>query len=68
MNDAVAIIVETNLYTFSDKGVPIDQARRIVVVDKRRILLNVRVDVSAPSVLSQPIYDRSTRGDLDRPL
>ena len=43
-------------------------ARRIVVVKKRRILLNVRVDVSASSVLSTPIHDRSTRGNFDRPL
>ena len=68
INDAVAIVVETNPYTFRDNGVPIDLVRRIVVVEKRRILLNMRVDVSAPSVLSTPIQDRSTRGDIDRPL
>ena len=48
MNDAVVIVVETNPYTFRDNGVPIDFARRIVVVEKRRTLLNIRVDVSAP--------------------
>ena len=68
MNDAVAIVVETNPYTFRDNGVPIDLVRRIVVVEKRRILLNMRVNVSAPSVLSTPIQDRSTRKDIDRPL
>ena len=68
MNDAVAIVVETNPFTFRDNGVPIDLVRRIVVVEKRRILLNMRVDMSAPSVLSTPIHDRSTRGDIDRPL
>ena len=68
MNDAVAIVVETNQYTFRDNGVPIDLVRRIVVAEKRRILLNMRVDVSAPSVFSTPIQDRSTRGDIDWPL
>ena len=68
MNDAVAIVVEKNPYTFNDNGVPIDLVRRIVVAEKRRILLNMRVDVSASSVLSTPIQDRSTRGDIDRPL
>ena len=68
MNDAVAIVVETNPYTFWDNGVPIDVVRRIVLVEKRRILLNNRVDVSAPSVLSMPNNDRSTRRDIDRPL
>ena len=68
MNDAVAIVVETNPYNFRDNGVPMDLVRRIVVVEKRRILLNMRMDVSAPSVLSTPIQDRSTRGDIDRPL
>ena len=68
MNDAVAIVVETNSYTFRDNGVPIDLVRRIVIVEKRRKLLNMRVDVSAPSVLSTPIQDRSTQGDIDRPL
>ena len=67
MNDAVAIVVETNPYIFRDNGVPIDLVRRILVVEKRRILLNMRVDVSAPSVLSTPIQDCSTRGD-ERPL
>ena len=52
MNDAVAIVVETNQYTFLDNGVPIDLARRIVVVEKRRILLNVLVDVGAVSALA----------------
>ena len=28
----------------------------------------MQVDVSAPSVLSTPIHNRSTRGDIDRPL
>ena len=41
MNDAVSIVVETNPYTFRDNGVPIDLALRIVVVENRRILLNV---------------------------
>ena len=68
INDAVAIIVETNPYTFREKGVPIDFVRRIVKVEKRRILLKMRVDVSAPSELSTPIQDRSTCGDIDRPL
>ena len=68
MNDAVAIVVETNPYIFRDIGVPIDLVRRIVVVEKRRILLNMRVDVSAPSMLLTPIQDRSTREDIDRPL
>ena len=68
MNDSVAIVVETNPYTFRDNGVPIDLVRRIMVVEKRRILLKRRVDVSAPSVLSTPILDRSTRGNIDRPL
>ena len=68
MTDAFAIIVETNPYTFRDNGVPIDLARRIVVVEKRRILLNVRVDMSAPSVLSPPVSDRSTCADLKRSL
>ena len=68
MNDAVAIVVETNPYTFKDNGVPIDLGRRIVVVDMRRTLLNVRVDMSAPLVISPPINDRSTRADLERPL
>ena len=68
MNDAVAIVVEPNPYAFRDNGVSIDLSRCIVVVQKRRILLNVQVDVSAPSVLSRPIHDCSTRGDLDRPL
>ena len=68
MNDAVAIVVETNPCTFRDNGVSIDLVRRIVVVEKRRILLNMQVDVSAPSVLSTPIHNRSTRGDIDRPL
>ena len=68
MNYAVAIIVDMNPYTLRDYGVPIDFARRNVVVEKHRTLLNVRVDVSAPSVLSPPIYNRSTRGDLERPL
>ena len=68
INDAVAIFVETNPYTVRDNGVPIDLVRRIVVVEKRRILLNMRVAVSAPSVLSTPIQDRSTHGDIDRPL
>ena len=58
MNDAVAIVVETNPYTYRDNGVPIDLVRRIVVVEKRRILLNMRVDMSALSVLSTPIQDR----------
>ena len=58
MNDAVAIVVETNPYTFRDNGVPIDLVRRIVVVEKRRLLLNMRVNVSSPSVLSMPIQDR----------
>ena len=48
MNIAVAIVVETNPYTFRDNGVPIDLVRRIVVVGRRRIRLNMRVDVSAP--------------------
>ena len=65
MNDAVAIVVEMNPYNFRDNNVPIDLAKRIVVVEK---LLNVRVYVSAPSVLSLPINDRSTRADLERPL
>ena len=68
INDAVAIVVETNPYTFRDNGVSIDLVRRIVVVEMRCILLNMRVDVSEPSVLSTPIQDRSTRGDIDRPL
>ena len=68
MNDAVAIVVETNPYTFRDNGVPIDLMRRILVVEKRRILRNMRVDVSAPSVYSTQIQDRSTCGDIDRPL
>ena len=68
LNDAVARVVETNPYTFKNNGVPIDLARRIVVVEKRLILLNVRVDVSAPSVVSQPISDCSTTADLERPL
>ena len=68
MKDAVAIVVETKPYTFKDNSVCIDLARRIVVGEKRRILLNVRVDVSALSVLWTPIDDRSTREDLDRPL
>ena len=68
INDAVAIVVKTNPYTFNDNGVPIDIVRCIVVVEKRRILLNMRVDVSAPSVLSTPIQDRSTREDINRPL
>ena len=68
MNDEVAIFVETNPYIFRDNGVPIDLVRRIVVVEKRRILLNMRVDVSAPSVLSTAIQNRSTHGNIDRPL
>ena len=68
MNDAVAIVVETKPDTFRDNGVPIDLMRRIVVVEKRRIMLNMGISVSAPSVLSTPIHDRSTRGDIDRPL
>ena len=67
MNDAVAIVVVTNPYT-RNNGVPIDLVRRIVVVEKRCILLNMRVDVSAPSVLSTPIQDRSTCGDIDRAM
>ena len=68
MNNVVAIIVETNSYNFRDNGVPIDSVRQIVVVEKRRILLNMRVDLSAPSVLSTPIQDCSTRGYIDRSL
>ena len=68
MNDAVAIVLETNPYTFRDNGFFIDLARRIVVVEKRRILLNVQVHMSAPSVLLPPVSDRSTRADLERPL
>ena len=68
LNDVVVIVVETNPYPFKDNGVPIDLARRIVVVAKRRILLNVRVAVSPLSVLSQPISDRSTRTDIERYL
>ena len=68
INDAVTIVVETNPYTHRDNGVSIDCVRRIVVVEKRRILLNMRVDVSAPSMLSPLIHDRSTRGDIDQPL
>ena len=68
MNDAVAIVLKTNPYTFRDNGVPIDLVRRIVLVEKRRILLNMRVDVSAQSVLSTPIQDRSTCRDIDRAL
>ena len=60
--------METNLYTFRNNGVPIDLVRRIVVVEKRRIPLNMRVNISAPSVLSTPIQDRSTYGEIDRPL
>ena len=52
MNEADAIVVGKNLYTFRDNGGFIDLARRIVVVEKRRILLNVRVDVSAVSAFS----------------
>ena len=47
-------------------------ARRIVVVDKRRILRHARlssaVNMSAPSILSAPVSDRSTRADLERQL
>ena len=68
MSDAVAIVVKTNSYTFKNNGVPIDFVQLIVVVEKRRILLNMRVDVLAPSVLLTPIKDRSTRGDIYRPL
>ena len=68
INDAVAIVVETRPYTFSDNGVSIDLVQCIVVVDKRRILLNIRVNVSAPLMLSTPIHDHSTCGDIDRPL
>ena len=68
MNYAVAIVVETNPYTLRDNNVPIDLARRSVEVKKRRILLNVRVDVSALSMLFQPNSDRSTSADLERPL
>ena len=68
INDTVATVVETNPYTVRDNGVPIDMARRIVVVKKRRILLNVRVDLSTPSVFSPPISDRLTRADLKLPL
>ena len=52
MKDAVAIVVETNPYTFRDNGVCIDLVvRGIVVVEKRRILLNMRMDVSTISPL-----------------
>ena len=68
MNDEVAIIVETDPSTFMDNNVPIDLARRIVVVENRRTLLNVLVDVSAPSMLSPSINDRLTRADFERPL
>ena len=68
MNDTVAIVVATNPYTFRNNGVPIDLVPRIVVVIKRHILLNMGVDISAPSVLSTPIQDRSTRKDIDQPL
>ena len=68
INDAVAIVIDTNPYTFRDNGVPIDLVQRNVVVKKRRILLNMRVDVSALSVLSTPIHDCWTRGNIDRPL
>ena len=67
MNDAVAIVVETNPYSFKNQGVPIDLVRRFIVVEKRRILLNVRVDMSAPSVFLR----RTTippRADFGRPL
>ena len=68
MNDAVAIIVVTYPYIFRDNDIFIDFARRIVVIEKRRIFLNVRVDMSAPSVLSPLISARSTRAALERPL
>ena len=68
MNDAVAKVVGTTLYTFMYNGVRIDLARRIVVFVKHRTLLNVRVNVSAPSMLSPSINERLTRGDLERLL
>ena len=68
MNDAVPIVVKTNPYNFRNNGVSIDLKLRIVFVEKRRTLLNVRVDMSAPSVLSPPINDRSTNANLERPL
>ena len=68
MNDAVAIVVKTNPYTFKNNGVPIDLARRIVIVEKRHIILNVRVDIPAPSVLSPPVSDLSNLADLERTL
>ena len=52
MNDAVAIVLEANPYTIRDNNVPIDLARRIVVVEKRRTLLNMRVDVGAVSAFA----------------
>ena len=51
-----------------DNGVPIYLSQSIVLGKKHRTLLNVRVNVSALSMLSPPINDRSTREDLERPL
>ena len=68
MNDAIAIVVQTNLYTVKYNGVCIDLARRIFVVEKHRTLYNVQVDVSAPSVLSTLFNDRSICADNIRML
>lgn len=68
MNDAVAIVVKPNPYTCRNNDVSIDLMRRIVVVEQRCILLNVKIDLSAPSMLSPLVSDRSTRADLERPL
>ena len=67
MNDAVAIIVETNPNTFRENRVPI-VARRIVVVEKRCILMNERINMSGPSMLSPPVSDRSNCAYFERPL
>ena len=61
-------VVETNPCTILDNNVPIDLARCIVIFEKRCKLLNVQVDRSAPSAISPPICNNSTRADLERPL
>ena len=61
--DACAIIVLTDPYMFRNTQVPVDIVRRIVIVDKTRVLMNKRIIISERSALSNSIKTISTPED-----
>ena len=67
-NDAVAIVVATNTYTFTQSGRQVELVRRVVVQSREKTIYDRRVEIRAPTLLNALELDRTTREDTDAPL